>query len=45
VAAWTSAEATTRPAAGTLCILVVSFVGDIAVNQFSFRLGIRDTGW
>jgi CDP-2,3-bis-(O-geranylgeranyl)-sn-glycerol synthase len=26
-------------------ILVVSFLGDIAVNQLSFRLGIRNTKW
>ena len=26
-------------------VLVVSFVGDIAVNQVSFRLGVRDTKW
>lgn len=26
-------------------ILVVTFVGDIAINQIAFRLGIRDTAW
>ena len=28
-----------------LLILAVSFVGDIAVNQLAFRLGIRTTAW
>ena len=26
-------------------IVTVSFLGDLAVNQVSFRLGIRDTAW
>ena len=26
-------------------VLAVSFLGDIAVNQISFKLGIRDTKW
>ena len=26
-------------------ILVISFVGDIAVNQLSYALGIRNTKW
>lgn len=26
-------------------ILVVSFIGDIAVNQLAYRLGIRNTAW
>jgi CDP-2,3-bis-(O-geranylgeranyl)-sn-glycerol synthase len=26
-------------------ILILSFAGDIAINQLSYRLGIRDTRW
>ena len=26
-------------------ILAISFVGDLAVNQVAFRLGVRDTAW
>ncbi|MGE5730431.1 MAG: CDP-archaeol synthase, partial [Gemmatimonas sp.] len=26
-------------------ILAISFVGDLAVNQIAFRLGIRETMW
>lgn len=26
-------------------ILAISFVGDVAVNQVAFRLGVRDTAW
>jgi hypothetical protein len=28
-----------------LCVLVLSFPGDIAVNHASFHLGVRDTKW
>ena len=31
--------------ADILWIVAISFVGDIAINQISFRLGIRDTKW
>ena len=26
-------------------VLAISFVGDLAVNQVAFRLGVRDTAW
>jgi CDP-2,3-bis-(O-geranylgeranyl)-sn-glycerol synthase len=26
-------------------VLLISFVGDLAVNQVAFRLGVRDTAW
>jgi CDP-2,3-bis-(O-geranylgeranyl)-sn-glycerol synthase len=28
-----------------IVILAISFIGDIAVNQLAFRIGIRDTAW
>lgn len=28
-----------------ILILVISVAGDIAVNQLSYRLGVRDTSW
>jgi CDP-2,3-bis-(O-geranylgeranyl)-sn-glycerol synthase len=28
-----------------LCVLVLSFIGDTAVNHASFNLGVRDTKW
>ena len=26
-------------------VLGLSFIGDIAINQLAFRMGIRDTNW
>ena len=33
------------PWADLVCILAISFAGDIAINHVSYRLGIRDTKW